>query len=544
MNLTYQDSKETTDLFRDFIYNFEKVDSFYAGNFRKIESFEKCWVDLSRRKYFRNEIASILEKQNSEWGASPQTLKNISYLKDNQTGVVFTGQQVGILGGPLFTIYKAISDIKLAAWLSEKLKTKVIPLFWLATDDHDFLEVNHIYLLDPQSQVTRIEYKPNTDWNGKPMSKVVLDESINIFSKTVSENLSETKYKKEVLGKLNEFYKEGEHLSTAFARWLIFLLGKYGLVLVNPSDNELKQLAAPIFEKEIEQNGKLENIFREANTKLEQKNYHQQIKKKEGYLNIFVDNGQRSTVRREGDVFIVEATQEKYTYEDIRKLLNQKPNLFSPNVVLRPVVQSYLFPTLAYIGGPSEVAYFAQLKELHRALEVNMPVVYPRAAVTLLEGKTLEIIEKYNLNIKDILTQDIESVVNQVMEKSLSPDWEEHFTKTQAEIKQKFEKLEQEIIQLEPTLKETFATTKGKIDFELNKLKEKYFQAYKRKNKTVREQLYKVKNHLYPENDLQERKFNIIYYLNKYGWGLIDFLYQNISVQEFEPKILILEEKL
>jgi len=126
----------------------------------------------------------------------------------------------------------------------------------------------------------------------------------------------------------------------------------------------------------------------------------------------------------------------------------------------------------------------------------------------------------------------------------LPPDWEENFTKTQAEIKQKFEKLEQEVTQLEPTLKETFATTKGKIDFELNKLKEKYFQAYKRKNKNVREQLYKVKNHLYPENDLQERTFNIVYYLNKYGFGLIDFLYQNIQVDDFEPKILILEEQL
>lgn len=544
MNLTYQDLKETTDLFRDFIYNFEKVESFYSGNFRKIESFEKCRADLSKRKYFRNEIASILERQNSEWGASSQTLKNISYLKDDQTGVVFTGQQVGIWGGPLFTVYKAISDLKLAAWLSEKLKTKVIPLFWLATDDHDFLEVNHIYLLDPQSQVIKIEYKPTTDWNGKPVAKVVLDESINVFSKTVNENLSETKYKNEISGKLNEFYKEGEHLSTAFARWLVFLLGKYGLVLVNPADEDLKRLAAPIFEKEIEQNGKLENIFRATNTKLEQNKYHQQIKKKEGYLNIFLDNGQRSTVRKERDVFVVETTQEKYTAEQIRKLLNQKPNLFSPNVVLRPVVQSYLFPTLAYIGGPSEVAYFAQLKELHKALEVNMPVVYPRAAVTLLERKTLEITRKYNLDIKDILTQDIESVINQVMEKTLPPDWEENFIKTQAEIRQKFEKLEQDVIQLEPTLKETFATTKGKIDFELNKLKEKYFQAYKRKNKVVREQLYKVKNHLYPENDLQERKFNMVYYLNKYGLSLIDFLYQNIQVDDFEPKILILEEEL
>lgn len=544
MNLTYQDLKETTDLFRDFIYNFEKVDSFYSGNFRKIESFEKCQTDLSQGKYFRNEIASILERQNSEWGASPQTLKNISYLNDSQTSVVFTGQQVGIVGGPLFTIYKAISDIKLAAWLSEKLRTKVIPLFWLATDDHDFLEVNHIYLLDPQSQVIKIEYKPTTDWNGKPMAKVVLDDSINDFLKTLDANLAENKYKKKILGKLTQFYAPNQSLAGAFARWLTFLLGKYGLVLVNPSDNELKKLAVPIFEKEIEQNGKLENIFRETNTKLEQNKYHQQIKKKEGYLNIFVDNGQRSTVRKERDCFVVESTQEKYTSEQIRGLLNQRPNLFSPNVVLRPVFQSYLFPTLAYIGGPSEVAYFAQLKELHKALEVNMPVVYPRAALTLLERKTLEILKRHNLDIKDILTQDFESVINQVMEKTLPPNWEENFTKTQAEIKQKFEKLEQEVIQLEPTLKETFTATKGKIDFELNKLKEKYFQAYKRKNKIVREQLYKVKNHLYPENDLQERKFNIVYYLNKYRLGLIDFLYENIQVDDFEPKILILEEQL
>lgn len=543
MNLTFQDLKETTNLFRDFIYNFEKVDSFYSGNFRKIESFEKCRANLSKRKYFRNEIASILERQNSEWGASSQTLKNISYLKDDQTGVVFTGQQVGILGGPLFTIFKAISCIKLSGWLSEKLKIKVIPLFWLAADDHDFLEVNHVYLLNPQSQVTKIEYKPATDWNGKPMAKVVLDDSIHDFLKAVDASLAETKYKKEILGKFRQFYAPNQSLAVAFAKWLTFLVGKYGLVPVNPSDIEFKKLAAPIFEKEIEQNGTLENIFRETNTKLEQNNYHQQIKKKEGYLNIFVDNGQRSTVRKESDFFVVEASREKYSSDRLRELLNLKPNLFSPNVVLRPVVQSFLFPTLAYIGGPSEVAYFAQLKELYKALEVSMPVIYPRAALTLLEGKTLGIMEKYKLDIKNLLTKDIESVVNQVMEKSLPPDWEKNFTRTQAEIKLKFEELEQDVIRLEPTLKETFITTKGKIDFELNKLKEKYFQAYKRKNKTVREQLYKVKNHLYPENDLQERKFNMVYFLNKYGLNLIELLYKNIKVDDFEPKILILEEE-
>ena len=544
MKLTYRDLKETTNLFRDFIYNFEKVDTFYAGNFRKIESFEKCRADLTKRKYFRNEIASILERQNSELGASVQTLKNISYLKDNHASVVFTGQQVGILGGPLFTIYKAISDIKLAGWLSEKLKTKVIPLFWLAADDHHFLEVNHIYLLNPQSQVTKIEYKPRTDWQGKPMAKVILEESINSFSKAVGENLAETKYKNEVLDKLFQFYQEGQFLSLAFARWLTFLLGKYGLVIVNPADKDLKKLAAPIFEQEIEQNGRLENIFRETNLKLEQRDYHQQIKKKENYLNIFVDNGQRSTVRKEKDFFVVEATQEKFTSQQLRGLLNQKPNLFSPNVILRPMIQSYLFPTLAYVGGPSEVAYFAQLKELYKALEINMPVIYPRATVALLERKTLEMLERYSLDIRDILTQDIESVINQVLEKTLPPNWEENFTKTQAEIKSKFEDLESEVAKLEPTLKETFATTKGKVDFELNKLKEKYFQAHKRKNKIVREQLYKVKNHLYPENDLQERKFNLVYYLNKYGFDLIDFLFQSIEVDDFEPKVLILEEEL
>ncbi len=542
MNLTYKDLKQTTNLFIDFIYNFEKVDSFYAGNFRKIESFKKCQEALIKRKFSRPEISSILEKQNLEWGASAQTLQNISYLKDKQTSVVFTGQQVGIWGGPLFTIYKGISAIKLAHQLSEKLKVKVIPLFWLAADDHDFLEVNHIYLLNPHSQVTRIEYKGKVDWNGKPMAKVLLDGSIHDFFEKANQNFAETKHKKAILGKLSEFYREGQSLSVAFGKWLTFLFGKFGLVLVNPADKELKHLAVPIFEKEIEQNGKLENIFRETNFKLGEKNYHHQVKKKENYLNIFVDNGQRSTVRKEKETLVVESTQEKFSCEQLKGLLKQKPNLFSPNVVLRPIVQSYLFPTLAYVGGPSEVAYFAQLKELHQVLDVNMPVVYPRAALTLLEKKTWEILEKYNLDIKDVLSQDIELVINHMVEKTLPANWEEAFTETQSQIKQNFEKLEQEVIQIEPTLKETFTTSKGKIDFELNKLKEKYFQAYKRKNNTVREQIHKLKNHLYPENDLQERRFNIVYYLNKYGFELIDFLYDNIKEDDFEPKVLTLKD--
>ncbi len=542
MKISYQDLKHTTNLFRDFIYNFDKVNSFYAGDFRKLESFEKCLGALQKRTFYRNEIASILEKQNSEWGASKQTLANISYLKDSSSVAVFTGQQVGIFGGPLFTVYKAISVIKLAEELSAKLKTKVIPLFWLATDDHDFLEVNHIYLLNPQSQVAKLEYHPQSEWQGKPMAKVVLDKTINDFLQALEVNLTQTKYRNEVLGKLFEYYKAGENLGTAFAKWLTTLLEKYGLILVNPADENLKRLAVPIFEKEIEQNGTLENILRETNSQLEQNHYHQQIKKKENYLNILVDNGQRSTIRKEKETLVVDASGEKFSSQKLKELLKEKPNLFSPNVVLRPIVQSYLFPTLAYVGGPSEVAYFAQLKDLHKALNINMPVVYPRSALVLLEKKTLEILEKYKLDIKEILAPDIELVINQTVEKTLPADWEENFTETQLNIKRDFEKLEQAVIGIEPTLKETFATSKNKIDLELNKLKEKYFQAYKRKNNTIREQIYKLRNHLLPENELQERKFNIVYYLNKYGFGLIDFLYQNIEADEFEPQVLILKD--
>lgn len=542
MKISYQDLKHTTNLFRDFIYNFEKVDYFYAGDFRKPESFEKCFQSLQRSSFCRSEIASILEKQNSEWGASKQAMTNISYLKDPSSVAIFTGQQVGILGGPLFTVYKAISVIKLAETLSAKLKTRVIPLFWLATDDHDFLEVNHIYLLNSQSQVTKLEYHPQIEWQGRPMAKVVLDESINSFLQALDVNLTQTKYKDEILSKLSEFYKTGEHLSTAFAKWLIMLLGKYGLVLVNPGDENLKRLAVPIFEKEIEQNGTLENILSETNSQLQQNHYHQQIKKKENYLNILVDNGQRSTIRREKETLVVDASGEKFSSQKLKELLEERPSLFSPNVVLRPIVQSYLFPTLAYVGGPSEVAYFAQLKDLHKALNINMPVVYPRAALILLEKKTLEILEKYDLDVREILSPDIELIINRTVEKTLPANWEENFAETQFQIKQKFEKLEKEIIQIEPTLKETFATSKSKIDLELNKLKEKYFQAYKRKNNTIREQIYKLKNHLFPENELQERKFNIVYYLNKYGFGLIDFLYENIEADDFEPKVLTLKD--
>ena len=527
-----------TKLFSDFLYDFGKVERFYAGDFRKDKNYLRVLKSIKERKYQREKLSSILKEQSRRFDSPEEVYKKIEFLKEPDSLVIFTGQQTCLLGGPLFIIYKALTTIKLAQELSFRFSRSFIPLFWLDSEDHDFEEVRSTSIIDKENQLEEIRYSPAKTPSGEPMYKVVLEEEINSCVEKLASSLHPTEFKDEVVQALENCYSKGESISASFAKWITRLLGKYGLVIVDPGDKELKKLAVDFFLKEIENPSKSMKLAKETGKTLESSGYHQQVVKSEEMVNLFLEvEEKRSTLKWSGEAIQIDGVDRKLNKNELSQIIEEEPERLSPNVLLLPLMRSYLFPTAAYIGGPGEISYYAQLKSVFEFFDVPMPVVYPRASITLIEDKIKQVLQKYSLEFIDLF-QDPEILINSVLKKKFPDPLENTLEKKKNEILKILDSLEQELISSEPTLKQNLETTRGKIDFELKRLGEKLFQAYRQKDQTLKEQVYKAKNNLFPANKLQERVLNLSPYLIKYGFGFVDFLYNKVKIEKIDHQLI------
>lgn len=527
-----------TKLFSDYLYDFGKVERFYAGDFRKDKNYLRVFKSIKEREYPRERLSSILKEQNRRFGSPEEGFKNIELLKEPDSLVIFTGQQVGLFGGPLFTIYKAISIIKLAQELSFRFSRSFIPIFWLDSEDHDFEEVRSTSVIDKENQLEEIRYSPAKTPSGEPMYKVVLEEEISSCVEKLASSLHPTEFKNEVTKALVSCYSRGESISDSFAKWMVRLLGKYGLVIADPTDKELKKLAVDFFLKEIENPGRSMGLVRETGKTLESSGYHQQVVKSEEMVNLFLEvEGKRSALKWSGEAIQIDGVDRNFSQNELRQIIEEEPERLSPNVLLLPLMRSYLFPTAAYIGGPGEISYYAQLKSVFDFFDIPMPVVYPRASVTLIEDKIKQLLQKYSLEFIDLF-QDPEILINSILKEKFPDPLENTLEKKRNEISKILDSLEQELISSEPALKQNLETTRGKIDYELKRLGEKLFQAYRQKDQTLKEQVYKVKKNLFPDNKLQERVLNLVPYLIKYGFEFVDFLYNKVEIEKVDHQLL------
>ncbi|HLX75970.1 MAG TPA: bacillithiol biosynthesis cysteine-adding enzyme BshC, partial [Terriglobales bacterium] len=347
----------TTPLFTDLLYSYPKVRQFFPrspdlAQWATQEAGAIRYEDSRRKK-----VAAILERQNRSWGASPEALKNLERLRAGAFCVV-TGQQVGLFGGPLYAIFKALGAIRLAQKASE-LGADCVPVFWLATEDHDLEEINHTTLLagdgSLQAVATSTQGAPDA-----PVSEIRLGEEIRQPLEDAAAALGDS----EITDLLRRCYRPGETLGSAFAKLFSALAGRWGVVMLDASDPELHALAQPIYHAAIERAEELDQALLERDRELLSSGYHDQVKVTELSTLLFtIENGSRVVIHR-GDGVARPAGfrigQERLGREELLQRIDAEPQHFSANVLLRPVVQDYLLPTLAYTGGPAECAYFAQ----------------------------------------------------------------------------------------------------------------------------------------------------------------------------------------
>lgn len=536
--ISFRDIPRTSRLFLDFLYDGERVAGFYHG--RHGLTLAGRASEVIAGSFARPEVADILLEQNRAAGAGPETLANIERLRAPDSVVVITGQQAGLFTGPLFTLYKAISAIKLA----EKLRAEganAVPMFWIASEDHDFAEVNHCRVVNREGQLATITYTACPPNEGKPVGHVSLCDEIEQNISDLLAALPESEFIPQLAEDLRTSYQPGVNFADAFGRMVMRLVGKYGIVMINPLDERLKQLAGTIYTEAIERTPEFAARLVEKSQALETAGYHAQVHTSPDAVPLFLlDEGRRTAlVRGEDDVYRLKGGEKSFTHAELLETVKRCPGCFSPNVTLRPIVQDFLLPTAVYIGGPAEIAYFAQLRAGYELLGRLHPFVAARASVTLIEKRHARTMQKHGLKFEDLFA-GLEAVLAQIVEQSLDAGTSEVFDETERVFEEQLEKLRAMLVTVDPTLAEALKGGREKILYQLSNLRTRFVHNRTKRDETVRAQIERLFPVLYPNRNLQEREINATYFLARYGYGLIDRLYEEIDPTAPDHQVIYL----
>lgn len=522
---------KTSRLFVDLTENPEKVKEFYPLHYKDENSWQIIIDKIRERKSDYSELAEILRQQNSDLCTGDKTIENIERLASGDAFAVVTGQQVGIFTGPLYTIYKAMTAIKLSEHLSDKYQAEFIPVFWMESNDHDLEEANHIYLLDSNSDLVKLEYKPSQCIPNCSVKDVLVDDGFFDLINDLVKALPNTEFKKDVFDVICESYLPSKNLGYGFGQMMSRLFGKYGLVFIDPSDPAVKNLMAPILQREIESPLKSVEIVNSAGERLRSLGYESQIEKSDDSTCLFIEeSGARRKLFFRDNNFEIDGSDMKLSKSQLLETLQIAPWRFSPNVALRPVIQDYIFPTVAYVAGPGEASYFAQLSGLYEFLNVSMPIIHPRAGFTIVESKIQRIIEKNGLELSD-LTEHYEKLFSRVSKQHASEKLESLIEFSRSEIEAIFEKLSSELVKIDPNMENITESARKKIDQQINTLKDRAYQFQRSRDDIIRNQIKRACMNIYPDSKPQERVFNVVQYMVLYGTNFLDELMSSI-----EPK--------
>ncbi len=386
----------------DYISDFDLVSDFFAHDFRDDNAFARAGRVAAARELPRDAVADVLLAQNRIFGGGQRTMQNVDRLRDRESVVVVTGQQPALFGGPLYNLYKAATTVRLSQHLEEQTGRAHVPVFWIANDDHELARVDHIHALDGDSRLARIAWHHEIPRSVQPIAAVRLDEAVAGALDRLAEIADGSRHGEDVLDLLAGSFRAGERLSDSFARLLSKLFESEGLVLVDPSDPRLRRLGMPRLAAELSFPSPATEAARAATKELAARGYPAQVALRDDRLNMFFGRAERFRLRCGSSGFQIGHRSERIDAAGLRSSFHAALEQFSPNVLLRPLYQDALFPTVAYVAGPSEIAYFAQLKPVYSRFEMPMPVIYPRTSITLVNARARSLLAGSGLRIEDV----------------------------------------------------------------------------------------------------------------------------------------------
>jgi bacillithiol synthase len=544
--LPFTQIPHTTRLFLDYLSYTPSVRGFYPRS----PVFSEWVKDEAQRVVYdaarRGKVSEILERQNKTWGASAKTLANVERLRRGALAAV-TGQQVGLFGGPLFSIFKALTAVKLAEQATAS-GVDCVPVFWLATEDHDLAEVNHAALLsesglpEPFNVTVEDRALASETVADAPVGTIKFGPGIDAVVERAAALLGES----EVTGWLRQAYRPGESLGSAFALLFARLFADWGVILLDPADKDFHELAKPLFRAAIERAGELDEDLLARGKAIEGAGYHQQVKVTSATTLLFeVKNGARTVVRRKhsgvgdtGDEFAV--GEERASRDEVLERIDRAPEKFNPNVLLRPVVQDYLLPTLVYAGGAAEVAYFAQVAVVYEKLLGRVTPILPRFSATLLDPKADRILTHFQLALPDVFPGP-EKLREAIAARSLPPDLQVRFEDAYASVERSMAALRESIGKLDSTLIDATENTRASLANNLDRLRAKVARAEQLRNEVITRKADILSNSLFPHKALQEREFAGVSFVARYGPGLLANLYEKIRADCHDHQVIAVQ---
>ncbi|HVF43511.1 MAG TPA: bacillithiol biosynthesis cysteine-adding enzyme BshC [Pyrinomonadaceae bacterium] len=488
----------------------------------------------------RAALCDALADMNAAWGAGKETLENVRRLRSDGCVAVVTGQQVGLFTGPLYTLYKALSAVKLAACLTAR-GADAVPVFWMASEDHDWEEVRGAQVLACDGRLASVSIPDALHGEGGQVGEVVLDETVEDAAKRLFDHLPSSEFLPDVERLLRDCYHSGRTLAEGFARMLSALTSKYGLVLLDPLDARIKRLAAPLYSEAARRGAEIAAATDARSRELEAGGYHAQVHTSPDAFPLFLidDGARRALTRTVGGRYRAKGTEHEWTSEELAALASAEPERFSPNVTLRAVVQDYLLPTVAYFGGAAEVAYFAQTAESYRVLGRPATPILHRASLTVVERRTARTLARYGLKPEDFFG-GLDAVIARVVERHLGKDVAGAFDETDAKVDAALDSLGDALRGFDPTLAEALKGGRKKIRHQLDGLRSRFHRARIQRDGAALRQLERAATALYPERALQERHANVTSMLARHGLYAVEWMHDAIDLSTNDHLVVYL----
>ena len=511
----------------DYAYDFGAVAPFFSGD----PSDRTAWADAIARSqaYERRgaDIAAVIAGQQQRRNAPPRARDAGRLLADSRTVAIVTGQQAGLFGGPLFTLLKALTALKLANQVSRDHSVPVVAIFWIDAEDHDWEEIRSCTVFDADLTPRTVSLPPRPGAEPAPVATIKLDDAVVGALDETERVLPPTAFREDLLTELRRSYAPGTGMADAFGQWLEQVLGGRGLVVYDSSDARSKPLVSSVFARELSMPGQTVKLASLAGSDLIARGYHAQVHPQDDSAALFRIEGGRRAIRRQDGQFIV--GDERFPTDALLRQATERPTGFSPNVLLRPVVQDTIFPTICYVAGPNELAYLGQLRGVYQHFGVPMPLMYPRASATLLDSAAVRFLTKYKLPLEALQAQD-EAALNELLRAQIPPVVEESFTVASQTIEQQMTRLVEAIPALDPTLEGAARSTLARMQHDLQTLHGKMIQAAKRRDETLRRQFIRARALAFPGGHAQERTIGFVSFLNQYGPALVERLDEELPL--------------
>ncbi|MDH4129450.1 MAG: bacillithiol biosynthesis cysteine-adding enzyme BshC, partial [Spirochaetota bacterium] len=406
-----------------------------------------------------------------------------------------------------------------------------IPVFWVASEDHDLSEINHIIFPDKQGDLETLSLDlPN---HNQSISDVPLKDELDKLINELKAKWPNTEFSNSIFTLLEQ---EKTKLNDSFVKLMSSLFRDYGLIFVEP--HLLRKLSIPINQIAIDKDIEIHNAIKNTSDRLNEFGYHSTLSWDSAINLFYYHQMKRSKLYEENGNYYTQDKEFSISLSELKNKLKNEPNFFSQNVILRPIVQDLIFPNIITVVGPGETSYFAQLKDVYNIFKRKMPIIYPRVSVTLLEKKYQKILNKFNLTVNEILNSDIDDKYSSFFQEFES---EQMINQTILNIEKEMSKLTLDAKNKGQNLLESIKPSIRKIDFELHKIKDKYLKRLEENLGISKHQIEKLKNNLIPKLKQQERVFNIFYYNNFYGLNIISELMNNIDITKFAHQVLFYE---